>query len=126
MSTVRIASCTLAGVVSVGFPLWSGSPALLVERKQSESCDPVGSKRSFGQPCLLLPVRDRGGAKNRQRRGTPRRCCTPLALSSTKSAGEPTHRNRFAGQVCHERRARSLSDQGCGAHVRPGEADALA
>src|SRR3954454_16233289 len=40
-----------------------GSPALLVERKQSESCDPVGSKRSFGQPCLLLPVRDRGGAK---------------------------------------------------------------
>src|SRR4051812_7629303 len=46
-----------------GIPLAGGSPALLVERKQSESCDPVGSKRSFGQPCLLLPVRDRGGAK---------------------------------------------------------------
>src|SRR4051812_22313698 len=87
MSTVRIASCTLAGVVSVGFPLWSGSPALLVERKQSESCDPVGSKRSFGQPCLLLPVRDRGGAKNRQRRGTPRRCCTPTGLELHQKCG---------------------------------------
>src|SRR3954469_15323212 len=66
-----------------------GSPALLVQRGQSESCDPVGSNRSFGQPCRLLPVRYRGGAKNRQRRGTPRRCCTPLALNSTKSAEEP-------------------------------------
>src|SRR4051794_1241628 len=45
-------------------PRTFGSPALLVERKQSESCDPVGSERIFGQACRLLPLRDRGGAKN--------------------------------------------------------------
>src|SRR3954452_25224257 len=79
-------SCSFSLVGNHGWCEWT---ALLVERKQSESCDPVGSERIFGQACRLLPLAI-GAARKIERRGTPKTLCfIPAVLSSTKSAGEP-------------------------------------
>src|SRR4051794_18234163 len=71
-----------------------GSPALLAlphfwwKGISPRAVIPLEANAVLGSPasCCQFAI---GAARKIERRGTPRRCCTPLALNSTKSAGEP-------------------------------------
>src|SRR3954454_3120349 len=76
-----------------GSPLGVALPHFWWKGISPRAVIPLEANAVLGSPasCCQFAI---GAARKIERRGTPRRCCTPLALNSTKSAGEPLHRGK--------------------------------